>query len=128
MYSDLGDKKAALQVLAEIDNLRRSGAPGYANLAPEKIHYLKGNLLFWYGDLDPALADLKQATKKADELDLSTAVLAWLRLGQVYDLQGDHRQAIGAYRETMKTAPKSEAAEEAKGYIANPYRRKKSNG
>lgn len=128
MYSDLGDKRAALQVLAEIDSLRRSGAPGYANLAPEKIHYLKGNLLFWYGDLDPALADLKQATQKADELDLSTAVLAWLRLGQVYDLQGDHRQAIGAYRETMKTAPKSEAAEEAKGYISNPYRRKKSNG
>jgi tetratricopeptide (TPR) repeat protein len=125
MYSDVGDKKDALQVLAEIETLRRSRAPGYSNLAPEKISYLKGNLLFWYGDLDPALVDLKQATQKTDGLDLSTAVLAWLRLGQVYDLEGNHEQAIGAYRETMKTAPNSEAAVEARSYISNPYRRKR---
>jgi tetratricopeptide (TPR) repeat protein len=124
MYSDLGDKQAALKILAEIDNLRRRGAPGYANLAPEKIEYFKGNLLFWYGDLDPALADLKKATQKANDLDLSTAVMAWLRLGQVYDLKGDHRQAVDAYRRTVNTAPKSAAALEAKNYIANPYRRK----
>ncbi len=126
MYSDGGDKQAALKVLAEIDGLRRSGAPGYGNIPPEKIEYLKGNLLFWYGDLDFALANLKQATKKADELDLNTAVLAWLRLGQVYDLQGNHQDAIEAYRETMKTAPKSEVAQEAQSYIANPYRRKRT--
>ncbi len=126
MYSDGGDKGAALKVLAEIDDLRRKGAPGYANIPPEKIEYIKGNLLFWYGDLEFALANLKQATKKADELDLNTAVLAWLRLGQVYDLQGNHQDAIEAYRETMKTAPKSEVAQEAESYISNPYRRKRT--
>jgi tetratricopeptide (TPR) repeat protein len=128
MYSDAGNKPAALEVLARIDRLRRSGAPGYADLYPEKIAYLKGNLLFWYGDLDVALTNLKQVTKKADELDLNTAVLAWLRLGQVYDLKGNHEQAIEAYRETMMTAPKSEPALEAKSYIANPYRRKRTAG
>jgi tetratricopeptide (TPR) repeat protein len=126
MYSDLGNKQGALKVLAEIEDLRRSGSPGYATLPPEKIRYLKANLLFWYGDLDPALADLKQITQKADQLDLNTAVMAWLRLGQVYDLQGKHQYATDAYRETMKTAPKSEAALEAKGYISNPYRRKRN--
>jgi tetratricopeptide (TPR) repeat protein len=126
MYSDLGDKQAALRILAEVDNLRRRRAPGYADLAPEKIKYLKANLLFWYGDLDPALADLKNVTQKADDLDLSTAVMAWLRLGQVYDLKGDHRQAIDAYRQTINTAPKSAAAIEAKNYISSPYRRKPS--
>ncbi len=125
MYSDLGDKKAALQVLAEIERLRESDAPGYQNLSPEKVQFVKGNLLFWYGDLAPALANLKLATKKADELDLNTAVLAWLRLGQVYDLQGDHGQAVQAYRNTVKTAPQSSAAEEAKSYISAPYRRKR---
>ena len=128
MYSDLGDKASALRVLDEITALRNSGAPGYAQIVPEKIAYLRGNLLFWYGDLDPALADLKQVTSKADCVDKNTAVMAWLRLGQVYDLQGDHKDAVEAYRETMKAAPNSEAAAEAKGYITNPYHRKRATG
>jgi tetratricopeptide (TPR) repeat protein len=126
MYSDQGDKQDALRVLAEIESLRKSGSPGYASLPPEKIQYLKANLLFWYGDLDPALTDLKRVTQNADQLDLNTAVMAWLRLGQVYDLQGKHQDAVQAYRETMKAAPKSEAALEAKSYISSPYRRKRN--
>lgn len=128
MYSDLGDKRSALQVLAQIENLRRTGASGYANLPPERIQYAKANLLFWYGDLDPALSDLKQVTRKAGELDLSTAVMAWLRLGQVYDLKGDRERAIRAYRETLKTAPRSAPAMEAESYISTPYRRKPPAG
>jgi tetratricopeptide (TPR) repeat protein len=128
MYSDLGDKNSALRVLGEIEDLRRNGAPGYRNLTPEKIRYLRANLLFWYGDLDAALGDLKQVTQRAAVLDLGTAVLAWLRLGQVYDLKGNHKQAVEAYRETMKTAPESAAATEAKSYMSNPYRRKRLAG
>jgi tetratricopeptide (TPR) repeat protein len=124
MYSDLGDKKSALEVLAEIENLRRNGAPGYRDIPEQKVRYVAGNLHFWYGDLDMALADLKQATAHADALDVSTAVMAWLRLGQVYDLQGDHGNAVMAYRASMKAAPGTDAAEEAKGYIANRYKRK----
>ncbi|MBV8071728.1 MAG: tetratricopeptide repeat protein [Acidobacteriaceae bacterium] len=128
MYSDMGNKQEALRVLNKIDELRSSGAPGYATLSVEKIQYFRANLLFWYGDLDPALAGLKQVTQKAGELDLSTAVMAWLRLGQVYDLKGQREDAIEAYRQTMRTAPASEPALEAKGYISNPYRRKRSSG
>jgi tetratricopeptide (TPR) repeat protein len=124
MYSDAGDKQSALAVLAEVENLRKTGAAGYANLNPEKLLYFRGNLLFWYNDLPGALADLRQVTGKAGELDLNTAVLAWLRLGQVQDLQGRHADAMPAYREAIKTAPKSEAAAEAKGYMDTPYRRK----
>jgi tetratricopeptide (TPR) repeat protein len=128
MYSDLGDKNSALRVLAEVDDLRRNGAPGFQKLLPEKIKYLRGNLLFWYGDLDASLADLKQVTQNAVAVNLGTAVMAWLRLGQVYDLKGNHKQAMEAYRETMKTAPESAAAAEAKSYMSNPYRRKRLAG
>lgn len=128
MLSDMGDKAGALKALAEIQRLHDSGASGYANLPPEKIRYVRGNLLFWYGDLDPALSDLEQVTQNADGLDLSTTVLAWLRLGQVYDLKGNHKEAIGAYRHAMEVAPKSEIAEEAKNYIGSPYRRKNKTG
>jgi len=124
MFSDAGDKQSALAVLAELENARKAGAAGYANLNPEKLLYFRGNLLFWYNDLPAALADLQQVTQKAGELDLNTAVLAWLRLGQVEDLQGHHAAAVPAYREAIKAAPKSEAATEAKGYMDNPYRRK----
>jgi epoxyqueuosine reductase len=124
MYSDAGDKQSALAVLAEIEDLRKAGSPGYASLNAEKIRYFKANLLFWYNDLPGALSDLRQVTVKASELDLNTAVLAWLRLGQVHDLQGRHDEAVSAYREAILMAPKSEAALEAKGYIEAPYRRK----
>ena len=124
MYSDLGDEKSALAVLANIERLRRARAPGYENLPEEKVQYATGNLRFWYGDLDRALENLRQATTHADEVDSSTTVMAWLRLGQVYDLQGDRQEAIAAYRAIMKMAPDSGVAEEAKGYISNPYKRK----
>ena len=128
MYSDFGDKEAALKILGELELSQQNGAPGYRNLIPEKIEYLRGNLLFWYGDLDPALSDLKHVTRRAQDLDLGTAVMAWLRLGQTYDLKGDHSEAIAAYHETVRAAPTSEAATEAKGYISNPYHRKRSAG
>ncbi|MBV8896872.1 MAG: tRNA epoxyqueuosine(34) reductase QueG [Acidobacteriaceae bacterium] len=128
MYSDLGQKDSALGVLAEVQRLKSEGVPGYKSLSREKIRYLEGNLFFWYGDLDPAKADLKQVTQTADELDLNTAVMAWLRLGQVYDMQGQHQDAIQAYRQAERLAPNSGAATEAKGYIANPYKRKRANG
>jgi len=59
---------------------------------------------------------------------LNTAVMAWLRLGQVYDMKGNHRDAVQAYREAAKVAPNSGAATEAKGYIASPYKRRRANG
>ena len=124
MYSDLGDEKSALAVLTTIEGLRRAGAPGYEDLPAEKVQYVTGNLHFWYGNLDRALENLKQATGNIHQLDLSTAVMAWLRLGQVYDLQGKHGEAVAAYRASMRTAPSSDVAEEAKGYIANPYKKK----
>lgn len=127
MYSDAGDKASALRVLNEVDRLRTAQAKGYKDLPPEKVKYLRGNLLFWYGDINPALAEMQDVTAKSGELDLNTAVLAWLRLGQLYDLKGKRDAAVRAYQETIKTAPESRAASEAKGYISSPYKRKSSS-
>ena len=124
MYSDLGNKNAALEVLGQVEQLRRSGAPGYERLPLEKLAYIRGNLLFWYNDLDGALSALAQATQKPRELDLSTEVMAWLRLGQTYDLKKSHGQAVKAYEKAIAAAPQSAVAEEAQGYISDPYRRK----
>ncbi len=124
MYSDLGDKQAALRVLAGIESSLVRRDPGYTRLPLERVQYARGNLLFWYGDLDGSLENLKRATRHTGDLDLSTTVMAWLRLGQVYDLIGDHDRASEAYRMTISSAPNSEGAKEAGDYLAKPYRRK----
>jgi tetratricopeptide (TPR) repeat protein len=124
MYSDLGNKQAALHVLAQIETALREGKPGFAKVPLERVQYARGNLLFWYGDLDQSLRDLKDATRRPDELDLGTAAMAWLRLGQVYDLLDRPEQARPAYETAISTAPHSEIAAEAGAYLKKPYHRK----
>jgi tetratricopeptide (TPR) repeat protein len=123
MYGDLGDKTKALEAVSQLDQLKRSRTAGFDQLPEEKIRYARGNLLFWYNDLDLALEDMKAVTTKAETLDLNTGVYAWLRLGQIYDLKGQHEQAIAAYREALRYAPGSEAAREARDFMTSPYRR-----
>jgi len=124
MYSDLGDKNAALRVIGEIEDLRRTKAPGYADLAQERVAFLRGNLLFWYRDFPAALQDLKTVALHPDRVPFSTAVLAQLRVGQLYDIMGDRDRAVVAYRSTIDMASGSEIAAEARSYIEKPYRRK----
>ena len=125
MYTDLGDKTSALNVLNEMQASIKNGATDYRSVPTGKVDYLKGNLYFRYGDLDPALENLKNVTQRAAAIDRKTAVMAWLRLGQVYDLRGDRQKAIDAYRATVRTSPDSDAAGEARDYISNPYHRKR---
>lgn len=125
MYSDAGDKESALEVLSRIEKLHQSGAPGYARLDPGKIHYARGNLLFWYNDLEAALDDLRRAVEHADEVDLNTGVMAWMRLGQTHDLLEQREEAMKAYRQAVDLAPDSEVGKESRRYLSSPYRRRK---
>lgn len=124
MHSDLGNKEEALAVIRDMQELKRSGAPGYADLPAEKIMFSRGTLLFWYRDLDQALEDFKRVTAKTGELDLNTEVLAWLRLGQTHDLLRQRKQAIAAYRHVIRIAPDSARAKQSRRYLRTPYKRK----
>lgn len=123
MYSDAGDKAKALAALERVEALKKAGTSGFASLPIEKIFYYRGNLLFWYGDLDAALEQLRRATARANVLDLHTAVMAWMRLGQVNDMKGRRDDALAAYRHAIEVAPGSDAAKESKQYLSSPYRR-----
>jgi tetratricopeptide (TPR) repeat protein len=123
MYSDLGDKANALLEVGRIRDLRQNGAPGFAALPPEKIDYLEGNLLFWYSDLDQALEDMKKVTARANELDLNTGIMSWMRLGQIYDLKGQRAPAVAAYKKAVAMAPLSEVGKESRRYTIQPYTR-----
>ena len=67
---------------------------------------------------------MRKAAEAAEDLDLNTGVLAWMRLGQIYDLKGQRELALEAYRQAIAFAPDSDAARESRGYISSPYRRK----
>jgi len=124
MYSDMGDKASALTEIGHIWELKQNEAPGFAELPPEKIDYIEGNFRFWYNDLVEAMEHIKTVTARARELDLNTAIMGWMRLGQIYDLEGRHSAATAAYRKAIAMAPQSEVGKESRGYIAKPYRRK----
>lgn len=125
MYADAGDKLHALEVLRTMEQLKARKEPGYTRLTAEKIYYSRGNLLFWYREFDEALANLARVTANAKELDLNTATFAWLRTGQIHDLQGRRNPALDAYRQAIALAPDSDAARESRRYLETPYKREK---
>ncbi len=123
MYGDLGEKEKALAVIREVDRLKQAHAPGFDRLAEEKLRYTRGNLLFWYNDLDGALTDLKAVTANLRAVDLNTGVYAWLRMGQIYDLKKNHEEATKAYLQTVVVAPDSDASNAAQNYMLSRYKR-----
>lgn len=126
MYADAGDKPKALAALAEIDLLKETNAPALRAMPAEKINYSRGNLLFWYRDYDDAIRELRKAAGKRQQLDLNTASMTFLRLGQCLDMKQDRQNALDAYRSAIDIAPDSDAARQSKQYLNTPYRRPKN--
>lgn len=125
MYSALGDGKKAIACVQQVAQLKTQQAPGYTRVPWEAIYYQLGTIQFWYNDLDGALANMQKVTAHADEVDLNTGVLAWMRVGQIYDLTHRHSLAVEAYKKAMAYAPEAEAARESRRYISSPYHREK---
>ncbi len=126
MYAGLGDGKKAIAAVEQVARFKTQGAAGYARVPWESIYYHLGTIQFWYGDLDGALANMQKVTAHAEDVDLNTGVLAWMRVGQIYDLKQSHGMAVEAYKKAMAYAPEAEAARESKRYISSPYQRGKS--
>ncbi len=126
MYSGIGDGKKAVACVEQVADFKTHNAAGYTRVPWESIYYQLGTIQFWYGQLDSALSNMQKVTAHADEVDLNTGVLAWMRVGQIYDLKQRHGLAVEAYKKAMAYAPEAEAARESRRYISAPYRRDKS--
>jgi tetratricopeptide (TPR) repeat protein len=123
MYSMGGDQRHALEAVEEVGRLKRANAPGYARVPWEKIYFQEGTIQFWYRDLDHALENLQKVAEASADVDLNTGVYTFLRIGQIYDLKGRRAQAVAEYRKAIEYAPESDAAQEAKKWLATPYHR-----
>jgi tetratricopeptide (TPR) repeat protein len=121
MYADLGDKDNAWKALDRVEELKHSGAPGFAALPLERIEFARGNLLFWYDEPERALAHLRKATANSQALDPNSGVTSWLRLGQSLDLLNRRQEAKQAYQSAMRFWPASDEAKMAKRYLSRPF-------
>ncbi len=125
MYGQVGDKANAIASIMKVSEMKKAGVPGYAAIPWEKIQYHLGTLHFWYRDYPDALDLMKKVTAGAEQVDLNTGAIAWMRTGQIYDLTDRRKEAMVAYRKTIQFAPESDAARESKRYLGSPYRREK---
>lgn len=123
LYGDMGDKAKAFEAISDVEQLKRSDAPGYSKLSEAKVHFVRGNLLFRFGELDPALGELKMATEQTPQIDHRSSAVAWLHTGQIYDLKMQHQPAAQAYEAAIRAFPNSDIASEAKHYISSGYTR-----
>jgi len=123
IYAALGDGKQAIGGIEEVARLKTRGAPGYGRVPWEMIYYQLGSIQFWSSDLGNALTNMQKVTARPDEVDLNTGVLAWMRVGQIYDLNQRHDLAVEAYKKAIAYAPEAEAARESRRYISSPYHR-----
>ena len=123
LYSDLGREEDAKKVFAEMDRALASDPKAFPRMPHSRLEYAKGNFYFWYRQYPEALKNLRGATQGAEDLDLHTSVLAYMRLGQVYDVLGQRNNARNAYQKAIALAPQSEAAKESRGYLSKPYAR-----
>jgi tetratricopeptide (TPR) repeat protein len=123
MYSTGGDGASGLAILREVEKLKTARAAGFERLQWEKLWFQMGSIQFWYNDLDQSLENMKRVTSKADDVDLSTGVTAWLRMGQIYDMKQRRKEAMDSYRKAIAYAPEAEAAQESRKYLTAPYRR-----
>jgi tetratricopeptide (TPR) repeat protein len=124
MFSDAGDKAAALRVLGQMADFKRHRASGWDRVPWERIYFTRGTLEFWYRDYSEALENLGKVTSRIEEVDLNTGVLAWLRTGQIHDLRGERRDALECYGKAIQLAPKADGAREARRYLSSPYERR----
>jgi len=124
MYSDAGDFAKATAVLDEVERLKKAKSTGYDKISWEKLAYVRGNLLFWYRDYAKSIDSLKLATAHVQDLDLHTAIMSWLRLGQSLDMLKRRAEAKNAYEAAVQTAPRSDPGKEARRYLNSPYVRR----
>jgi tetratricopeptide (TPR) repeat protein len=123
MYSMAGDKTNALAAVERMAELKRERAPGYDRVPWEKIYFQEGTIEFWYNELEQSLGNMKKVAAAGEDLDLNTGALAYLRMGQIYDLTKRRAEALRAYNNAIAFAPEADAARESKKYISAPYRR-----
>ncbi|MEM8486766.1 MAG: hypothetical protein AAF564_14535 [Bacteroidota bacterium] len=114
----------ALPIFEDVLQKYEAETPGYSKTIGEQAYYYAARTHMVYDRFDVALAYLLQLESLTEQGDGSSVfkVLAYLRLGMVYDAKGERELATRYYNNVLELDDWSGAHGRAKRFLANPYR------
>jgi tetratricopeptide (TPR) repeat protein len=124
VYFRWGRWSEAQTIFEDIIERHDEGLPGYSQTIVEQALYYLARTHMVYRRHDEALPLLKRIELMSEQADGSSVfkVLAFLRLGMVYDAQGNRSEAIRYYQAVLRLDDWSGAHDRAKRYLDAPYR------
>lgn len=114
----------ALPIFESVIEKYDAGEPGYSNSIAEQALYYAARTHMVYDRYDVAqayLLRLDAMTEQAEEPSVFR-VLAYLRLGMVYDAKGNRELATRYYNDVLEMDDWSGAHNRAKRFLKTPYR------
>ena len=114
----------ALPIFEDVLQKYEAETPGYSKTIGEQAYYYAARTHMVYDRFDVALAYLLQLENLTEQGDGSSVfkVLAYLRLGMVYDAKGERELAERYYNNVLELDDWSGAHDRAKRFLAKPYR------
>ncbi len=114
----------ALPIFENVIQKYESDTQGYSKSIAEQAYYYAARTHMVYDRFDVALAYLMQLESLTEQGDGSSVfkVLAYLRLGMVYDAKGERELAERYYNNVLELDDWSGAHDRAKRFLAKPYR------
>ena len=130
----LGRAYAAMANWGETENTFReiaeraaAGVRGYTTLVEREAHYYRGWAQLMAGRLGEALTYLYRCDELSRRLDSKEPsgfmVMANLKIGNIYDLQGKRDLAVLQYRKVLELKEYKDSAAQARRFLETPYAR-----
>jgi tetratricopeptide (TPR) repeat protein len=126
-YASLANWGETERVFTEIASRAASGMRGYTARVEREAEYYRGWAQMMSGRFDEALARLYRCDELSRTLDRQEPsgfmVVANLKVGNIYDLQGKRELAVAQYNKVLGMKEYKDSASQARRFIAVPYSR-----
>jgi tetratricopeptide (TPR) repeat protein len=124
-YAASGFWKEAEEIFTDVWKKYQRGVKHYNERHVREAHYYIGMAMMNRRDLKDALAHFTNAVNlslKVDSKEPSAfRVLSELRLGMIYDAQGDRAKATAHYKNVLNLKDHQDSHKKAKLYLKHPY-------
>ncbi|MCS6989704.1 MAG: tetratricopeptide repeat protein [Chloroherpetonaceae bacterium] len=124
-YAASGYWKEAEEIFTDIWKKHQRGAKHYNDRHLREAHYYIGMALMNRRDLKDAFAHFTNAVNLSIKVDAKEPsafrVLSELRLGMIYDAQGERAKAIAHYKKVLDMKEHQDSHAKAKMYLKHPY-------
>jgi len=122
IFSDLHRFEEAFETARQIERGIQGGIPPFVPQLQPRYNQLMGRILFIRGEYERAAEYFQKALKDTSPYNARVRVLAFLRMGMIYDARKERKQAEEYYSKALEVEGGEGAAQiEAKKYLNAPY-------